>query len=322
MHREETPRVVPSQRPIFRLPVNTDFLFLDKKGDYSPRIEKKRTKLLQKLGFLAGFLEEGETVVFVTTGCSPFSTVEQLTIGHLWIMAIKRALFVFTNRRILHIPTTGQYEYRGSIAQILYQDCRRLYVKGSALRAEYLTGKTESFLGIPGPDRATIQRLNIAAPEPAEPSDRPERNHLCPSCAQVLAPETTACPACGHAFKTAAAALKYSLLLPGGGYFYARRWVLGVLDAIGETYLLLITLVALVGAALGNPQAAPVLVMFGLLLAIEKAITIYHAKKFIAEFIPRDPNAVQPPRRAPSDPYAASSTPERTQTLEQLLSVR
>ena len=29
MHREETPRVVPSQRPIFRLPVNTDFLFLD-----------------------------------------------------------------------------------------------------------------------------------------------------------------------------------------------------------------------------------------------------------------------------------------------------
>jgi len=65
-----------------------------------------------------------------------------------------------------------------------------------------------------------------------------------------------------------------------------------------------------------------VLVTFGLLLVIEKVITIYHAKKFIAEFIPRDPHAVQPPRRAPSDPYAASSAAERTQTLEQLLSVR
>jgi len=324
MHREETPEVIPPERPISGLPVNTDFLFVDKKGNHNPRIEKRRTRLLQKLGFLTQFLEEGETIVFVTTGCSPFSTVEQLTIGHLLILTIKRALFVFTDRRIFHIPTTAKYEYRGSIAQILYRDCRRLFVKGSVLRAEYLSGKTETFIGIPSGDRAIIQRINIASPESAEPSDRPERNHLCPSCGEALAPRTTACPACGRAFKTEAAAVKYSLLFPGGGYFYARRWLLGVLDAIGESYLLLITLVALVGAVLGNPEAASVFVMFGLLLTIEKLITIYHAKKFVAEFIPRVPVRPAPRRVAPPEPSAASvpeTPPERTQTLEQILSV-
>lgn len=324
MHREETPRVVPPERPISGLPVNTDFLFVDKKGNHNPRIEKRRTRLLQKLGFLTPFLEEGETIVFVTTGCSPFSTVEQLTIGHLLILTIKRALFVFTDRRIFHIPTTARHEYRGSIAQIPYRDCRKLFVKGSVLRTEYLTGKTESFFGIPGPDRAIIQRLNITSPEPAEPSDRPERSHLCPGCGKVLTPRTAACSGCGLAFKTEAEAVKYSLLFPGGGYFYVRRWLLGVLDALAESYLLLITLVALVGSVLGNPEAAPVFVMFGLLLAIEKLITIYHTKRFVAEFIPREP--VRPAARRAALPESpatpVSAAPQRTQTLEQILSVR
>ena len=325
MHREETPQVVPPERPISGLPVNTDLLFVDKKGNHNPRIEKRRTRLLQKLGFLTEFLEEGETIVFVTTGCSPFSTVEQLTIGHLLILTIKRALFVFTDRRILHIPTSAKYEYRGSIAQILYQDCRKLFVKGSALRAEYLTGKTETFIGIPSGDRAIIQRINIASPEPAEPSDRPVRNHLCPRCGEVLTPRATTCPGCTLAFKTEAEAVKYSLLFPGGGYFYARRWLLGALDAMAESYLLLITVVALIGAVLGNPDAAPAFVMFGLLLTIEKLITIYHTKKFVAEFIPRVP--VRPAARCTAPPpppstSVAEAPPQRTETLEQILSVR
>lgn len=319
MYREEMREDV---RPISGLPISTDVLFIDKKGNYKPGIERKRTKLLRKLGFLADFLDEDERIVFVTTGCSPASSLEHCTMGYLWVTLIKRALFVFTSKRILHIPTTGKYEYRGSIAQIMYQDCQHLFVKGTTLHAVYQTGKKESFFGIPRSDGAIIHRMNIAAPEPAEPSVRPERNHLCPSCTQVLDSEPATCPGCGLAFKTKAEAVKYSVLFPGGGYFYVRRWPLGVLDAIGETYLTIMTIVALGGAAAGTPGAAPVFVFIGVLLAIEKLITIYHAKKFVAEFIPRSSKSILPRREVGAEQPPVPSIQERPQEIEQILSVR
>ncbi len=322
MNREETTHPEPPQRPISGLPVDTDLLFADRKGNYSPRMEKKRTKLLRKLGFLAPFLEPGETIVFVTTGCSPFSNLEQITVGYALLPAIKRSLFVFTDRRIFHVPTTAKYEYRGSIAQILYHDCEKLYVKGSSLRAEYRTGRKETFCGIPRADRATIKQLQIDAPELSEPSDCPERNHLCPRCASMLKPRTTDCPECGLPFKTEAEAIKYSLLFPGGGYFYVRRPLLGALDAIGETYLILLTLVSFIDTFRGRPGAAPVFVMIGILLAIEKAVTIYHTRRFLAEFIPRETKVTALQRHASPEPAGPPPAPERTHSIEEILSLR
>ncbi|UCD48941.1 MAG: hypothetical protein JSW27_15560 [Phycisphaerales bacterium] len=323
MYNEEMPQTVQQDRPISGLPVNTDLLFADKNGNYKPSIEKKRTKLLRKLGFLDNFLDEDEQIVFVTTGCSPASFFEQYTIGYLWIMLIKRAFFVFTNKRILHIPTTMKFEYRGSIAQILYQDCQQLFVKGSTLHAQYRTGKKESFFGIPRSDGAIIRRMNIAAPEPAVPSARPERSHLCPNCAQVQDAKPSTCPCCGLAFKTSAEALKYSILFPGGGYFYVKRPGLGALDAVGECYLSVITLIALVGTALGNPEAPAIFVAFGVVLALEKLLTIYHAQKFVDEFIPKASAPFATRREAPpGQPSAPAPQPERKQTLEQVLSLR
>lgn len=323
MYREETAEVVQQDGPISGLPVNTNFLFTDKNGNYKASIEKKRIKLLRKLGFLTHFLDPDEQIVFVTTGCSPASFLEQYTIGYLWIMLIKRALFVFTNKRVLHIPTTTSYDYRGSIAQILYQDCRQLFVKGSTLRAEYQTGKKETFFGIPRRDGAIIRQMNIAAPEPAVPSARPERNHLCPNCAHVQDAEPDTCPGCGQVFKIKAEAVKYSLLFPGGGYFYAKRWLLGVLDAIGETYLLVISLIALLGMVLGNPEAPAIFVAFSVVLGLEKLLTIYHAKIFVGEFIPkaslRGPIQHEAP---PEQPPTPAPQPERKQSLEQVLSLR
>lgn len=322
MYSEETPEIIPQDRPISGLPVDTDLLFADKNGNYKASIEKRRTKLLHKLGFLQDFLDGDERIVFVTTGCSPASALEQYTIGYLWITLIKRALFVFTNKRILHIPTTTKYEYRGSIAQILYQDCQKLFVKGSTLHAVYRTGKKEQFFGIPRNDGAVIRRMNIAAPEPAEPSERPGRNHLCPRCAHVQNSEPGTCPGCGLAFKTTAEAMKYSVLFPGGGYFYTRHPLMGVLDAIGESYLTLLMLVALAGTVLRSPEAAPAFVLIGAILVLEKLITIYHAKKFVAEFIPcgRVPVAVR--RQSPPEQPSAPGVSERTQRLEEVLSVR
>jgi hypothetical protein len=327
MYDENSPQPTQQDRPIFGLPVDTTLLFADKKGNYKKSLEAKRTKLLKKVTFLRDFLDPDERIVFVTSGCSPFSVLEAMTIGHLWIYLIKRALFVFTNKRILHIPTTSSFQYRHSVAQILYQDCRSLYVKGGALRVEYTTGKKENFLGIPRSDGEIIKQISIEAPEPAEPSTWPERNHLCPSCTQVLGAGRTTCPSCGLAFKTKADAVRYSLLLPGGGYFYTRHWVMGVLDAIGETYLLVLMLLALAVSVLADPTVFPGFLLASGVLAIEKCLTVYHAKGFVAEFIPRtlpvQPAARRlPAEQPPAEQPPAASEPQPNQTVEQVLSVR
>ena len=160
-----------TDRVILGLPVDTGVLFADKKGVYKPRIEKARMKLLQNLGFLGRFLDADEKIFFVTTGCSPFTAMEQMTIGAAWLMAVKRSLFVFTNKRLFHIPTATNGKYRGSLAQILYQDCRRLHVKGSTLVAEYLTGKKEKFCNIPWGDRAIVKKF-VVPDERGRPSQR------------------------------------------------------------------------------------------------------------------------------------------------------
>ena len=321
MYSEDSQLTSQPDRPIFGLPVDTALLFCDKRGVHKQSIERKRTKLLAKVTFLRDILDPDEKIVFVTTGCSPFSALEQLTTGQLWLLMIKRALFVFTNKRILHIPTTTKYEYRGSIAQILYHDCRQLHVKGTTLAAEYQTGKKERFCGIPRADGAIIRQISIEAPDPVAPSDFPERNHICPSCTGILRPGTVACPGCGLEFKSKAKALRYSLLLPGGGYFYVRRWGMGIADALVESYLLIFALLTLGASAGGDPEALPLFFILAVGLAVEKLITVYHATNFLTEFIPCDPNARPARQETPPEQPPAPPT-ERKQTLEQVLSVR
>jgi len=202
MQVEHKVEISPTERSIFGLPVDTSILFVNHKGVYKRHLEKRRTKLLGKLTFLGKFLDADEKIAFVTTGCSPCTLFEQLTIGALWVLLIKRALFVFTNKRVFHIPTTRTFNYRGSVAQILYQDCQRLRVKGSTFVAEYHNGRKEKFLCIPRRDRAVIKRFQFATSESDRRSENPQRNHLCPNCTKVLPSGAVTCPTCGLEFKS------------------------------------------------------------------------------------------------------------------------
>jgi hypothetical protein len=325
MYAGEQVQTNPTERPICGLPVDTAALFVDKKGVYKPRIEKNRMKLLAKLGFLSRFLDADEKIIFVTTGCSPFTALEQLTIGAAWLIAVKRALLVFTNKRLFHIPVTTKNEYRGSLAQILYRDCKRLQVKGSTLVAEYHTGKKEKFSCIPSGDRAIIKQLNLQAEASDRPSAQPQRNHLCPNCTQLLPQGATACPACGLEFKNRATALRYSVLLPGGGYFYTGHPYMGAADAVVESYLLLVMLVTLGAGLLGTPQALSNSLGVAVVLVLEKLLTIYHSNGFLAEFIPANLKAVlsgRPVQEAPAELPPPPPIPERRQRVEDVLSVR
>jgi len=326
MHAEPKVEAAPADRPIFGLPVDTRILFSNHKGVYKPGIEKNKTKLLQKLAFWPTSWTPTRTSSSSRPACSPYSTLEQLTMGALWVTVLKRSLFVFTNKRLLHIPTTWKFDYRASMAQILYQDCRRLQVKGSGLVAEYHTGKKDRFACIPRSDRAIIKHFRFSTSASDLRSENPQRQHLCPNCTEVLPARAVTCPACGLEFKSRAKALTRSVLVPGGGYFYTGHPFLGAGDALGEAYLVILTLVVLLAGLAGDAEAMATFPFVLMVLVLEKLLTVYHSNSFLAEFIPENLKAMrssrpvqrvqpeQPPIPAPPKPSASRADPVRPLT--------
>ena len=53
-----------------------------------------------------------------------------------------------------------------------------------------------------------------------------------------------------------------------------------------------LVLAGLVLLAQGEVEAVSVLVMFGVLLGLEKLLTIYHSRHYVTEFLPAKPKAV------------------------------
>src|SRR5690606_24170013 len=98
----------------------------------------------------------------------------------------------------------------------------------------------------------------------------------------------THCPSCRLAFKDSATARKLSFLLPGGGYFYTGHPFLGLGDLVVELALLWLVVGEVAGIAEGRPGAEIGAAIFGGALLIEKLITVYHAQRYVAEFIPKE----------------------------------
>ncbi|MEJ2728166.1 MAG: hypothetical protein P8185_06585 [Deltaproteobacteria bacterium] len=133
---------------IFGLPVDRDTLFFNHKKIYKKRIEKRQRKLIVKLSFLKPFLKTGEKILLVSTGYSPISSLAQYVTGFLFVY-LKRSLFVFTNHRIFHVPTTPNYKFKQSLSQIYYAGCQSLELKGGTLIVQYTkSGKIEKFKAI------------------------------------------------------------------------------------------------------------------------------------------------------------------------------
>jgi hypothetical protein len=215
--------------------------------------------------------------------------------------------------RVFHIPTTQNFSYRGSIAQILYSDCQKISIKWSTLVVEYKNRKKEKFLYIAGRERKKLKALLANAPVQGQPSDTPERIHLCPRCTNSLIKDVFTCPHCSLEFKDRATARKISILYPGGGYFYTRHPLLGLGDALTELYLTFLVLVVLSSVIVGNTEAVPSLVIIGFILAFEKAITVFHSNNFINEFIPKDRKVqvfIDLPQSPPQQASPHHPTPE------------
>lgn len=273
------------------LPFDREILFSNHKGNFKKRIEKRQTKLLKNVAFLKNFLKEDEKILLITTGCSPTPILEQLLTGWIFIY-LKRSLFIFTNKRLFHIPTKRNYSYRYSIAHILYPDCDSIQLKGNRLVVGYKNGKKEKFLYIARKEKKKIKALIPTISFEGTPSEIQKRIHLCPRCTKELEEEKYICPHCFLEFKEKDKAKKISLIYPGGGYFYTRHPFLGVSDAIVETILLVLVIVSLIDAIKGVEGSGYELFPFAILLVIEKLISVYHSNHFIKEYIPKEKDIV------------------------------
>jgi len=283
---------------IFGLCVNTGIAFSNHKGVYKKGVEKRQRKLLENIGYIKPFLDDGEQILLVTNGSSPMSLLEQLFTGSI-IYYLKRSHFIFTNKRIFHVPVklpifflSPMGRYRDSISQILYSDCEFIKQKGRTLKVKYKSGKKESFYHIEGKEKKKAKVLLQSVSLAGKPSVFERRMHLCPRCQGMLIQNHFECPHCELLFKSKKEAMKISVWCPGGGYFYTRHPVLGVFDAISEAFIMFAICVNAVDALKGFEGAVAGIVIFGIALIIEKIGTISHSNHFLKEFIPVDKDVV------------------------------
>ncbi|MGD2100238.1 MAG: hypothetical protein PVG35_21905 [Desulfobacterales bacterium] len=289
---------------IFGLPVDRDTLFSNHQEIYKKRIEKRQRKLIVKLSFLKPFLKNGEKILLTTTGYSPINSLPQYVTGFFFVY-LKRSLFVFTNYRIFHVPTTPIYKFKSSISQILYVDCQSISLKGGTLSVQYAkNGTTEKFKAVALSERRKIKALMKRMPLSGTQSKLGRRSYLCPRCTALLESGKYTCDACQLKFKNKIIAIILALLFPGGGYFYTRHYFIGLLNAIVEIFL--IGYFYLIWQNVINKPDNRMVHLLGLgaIFVIVKIISIIHSSHFIEEFIPTK-------KQIQTDPSVSRSRPQK-----------
>ncbi len=292
---------------IFGLPVDRQTLFSNHKEIYKKRVENRQRKLIIKLSFLKPFLKNGEKILLISTGYSPLNSLPQYATGFLFSY-LKRSLFVFTNFRIFHVPTTPIYKFKQSISQILYVDCQSIALKGGTLVVQYAkNGRTERFKAIGLSERRKIKALMKRMPLSGTQSRLGRRSHLCPQCAHLLEPGKYTCDACRLKFKSKIAAYIFALLFPGGGYLYTRHFFIGMINAIVEIFLLGYFYLILQDVITKTENRTIYLAALGAIFVVVKIISVIHSSHFVEEFIPRKKNIQTNPTLARSRPKKQKS---------------
>ena len=272
---------------VFGLPVDRKILFSNHKGIHKKRIEKRQRKLFVKLGPLKPFLKRNEHILLVTTGYAPLSSLGNYLTGFAFSY-LKRSLFVFTNLRIIHVPTTPAYNYKNSLAQIAYAGCQSITLKRGTLVVQFAKlRQIEKFKAIAVQERKKIRALlkkNI--PTSGTKGHLAGRMHLCPRCGHRLAEKKFECANCQLDFKGRVTGALAALLFPGGGYFYARQYLIGAIAALLELFLLIYSVFLIRDFSSQVPVNMIYLVAVPALYLYVKITGIIHSNHFIAEFIP------------------------------------
>ena len=268
---------------VFSLPVDKAVMFTDHKDKYKKKIEKQQRSLIVKIPFIKPFLVLDENILLITTGYSQVNTLDQILTAWIFIY-LKRSLFVFTNKRIFHIPATVRYGYRNSIAQILYSESQSVTLKGRTLVVQCgVCGNQDKFIGIRGKEKKKIRTIMKKVEFNARYKPASERAHLCPRCTKELTKGEYVCPNCNLKFKRKS---KLRSLVPGIAYFYMRHTFLGIVNIIVELILIGFLISFYLKLSQDVKAANLYLMLFGGLFIFEKIATMCHSSHFIDEYVP------------------------------------
>jgi len=287
--------------------IREDVIFTNPKGEEKKGIRKRNEKALDQLQeALPRLLQPDEAVLYIARCEAPASFGDQFSLGW-YVYQVTGSVLVVTNQRILHFfvrPKTfggrDGWNWRRSVRAVAWGDIAELKVSGwfsPSATLKYRNGKKEKFWRLRGEDGKKLRRLaeTILPGAASESTAAQGIASLCPRCFAALAPDLYQCAQCRLLFKDKATALRRSLLIPGGGYFYTGHIFLGVMDAIAEGFLMLLILLLLLeisGVTPTPPGEAPAswaaIIFVLILFAIEKLFTIHHANRFIRDYIPAE----------------------------------
>lgn len=283
------PQTVDSPAPIIRerifgIPVDPEVLFADAHNVYRARIEKRQRQLIVKLAFIRSFLHPGERVILITTAYNPLRLAEQLLTAGLFL-ELERAMLVWTNYRILHVPVGRHKRYRHAIARIRYGDIQAIRLRRGALEVDYKKGTCEIFKAVDFAERPKIRQLLPALPLTQKVLTPSARTHLCPRCARSLIKPVPSCKNCGLVFKRKVRMRAATLLSPGGGYLYLRH-------RRPFVYFTLADATAVSTAALFFAHQGPMALASGptwlalAALVLLRALAWFHSTHLLNEFVP------------------------------------
>lgn len=297
------------QSDTLNLLINKEICFTNHKNQFKEKIMKEQTKILTQFSsFLKSLLEPGEEILLSVRTASPIPFLRQWTTGLLFYYKI-RCVLIFTNKRILHFPTKFNFAPKQSVSQIRYGDIEEVKFGGfpRLLKMIYKSGKKEIFSIIQSSEFNKLKTLEHLFNK-GQSSQVEERHSLCPRCFTPLLKNIFSCPSCHLKFKNLKEAMRVTIFYPGGGYFYTKHPLLGVVDAIADGYFLIKVLLNVI-IAFNVTGSWDKFILFPVLLFFEKWTTINHVKHYISEYIPVDDNiskASLNPIAEPFPPYQNS----------------
>jgi hypothetical protein len=171
----------------------------------------------------------------------------------------------------------------------------------------------EKFRAIGLSERRKIRALLKSKPLSGTKAKLGQRFHLCPQCTHPLSAGKYVCESCQLKFKNKIAAYIIAIFIPGGGYFYTRYYIIGLLNAIVEISLLAYIVVMREDVLNKVEGSMLYLTLLGAIFLAVKIISVIHSTHFIAEFIPRKKQTQTNPAAAKPRPQNQNEQTEDTE---------
>jgi hypothetical protein len=297
----DNPTTMPIVQPVEGVPTRTDVAFTNKSGVEKRGVRKDAEKALHKLApGLRRLLAPDEFVVYVAGACAPMSGLEQYTFGY-FAQFVSRVTLVFTNMRILAFRVDRGGKWRNSLRGCSLGDIQSAKLSGflltRTLKLQYANGKKESYWAMKLRDKAKLKAIMPKLLEANAGSQTPAQamQPLCPTCAAVLTDRQYECNGCGQKFRNEQS-LWWRAFIPGGAYFYAKQTGMGLPHAVVDTFItidfLLVMVAVFTAKAVERSQDFWIGVGFiTFILLFERSIALWHARRFVREFIPIDGTA-------------------------------